>query len=107
MAEKEVGLRHVAALDLLLVSAAPQGEVHLPGVRAIRRYDQLSLRSQPLPPVTPWSLEITGPGLYPLPAGGELRIEAGVTMGERGRRRGGVRCGHPCFSLDRAHGPAG
>ena len=84
MAEKEVGLRHVTALDLLLISTVPQGEVHLPGVRAIRRYDQLSLRSQPLQPVTPWSLEITGPGLYPLPSGGALRIEAGITMGDRG-----------------------
>jgi tRNA(Ile)-lysidine synthase len=82
--QKEVGLRHVAALDHLLASAAPQGEVHLPGVRAVRRYDQLFLRRQPLPPLTPWSLEISGAGRYLLPSGGELRIEAGVTAGEGG-----------------------
>ena len=80
-AAKEVGLRHVAALDLLLTSAAPQGEVHLPGVRAVRRYEQLSLRTQPLLPIPPWSLEISGPGHYPLPSGGELRIEAGGVAG--------------------------
>ena len=82
--KKEVGLRHVAALDHLLASVVPQREVHLPGVRAIRRYDQLFLRLQPLPPVNPWSLEITGPGRYLLPSGGELWIEAGVTSGEGG-----------------------
>ena len=82
-AKKEVGLRHVAALDLLLAAAAPQGEVHLPGVRAMRRYDRLVLRSQSLPPLAPWSLAISGPGRYPLPSGGELRIEGGET-GEGG-----------------------
>ena len=84
MAEKEVGLCHVTALDLLLTSAAPQGEVHLPGVRAIRRYDQLSLCSQPQQPVSPWSLEISGPGSYLLPLGGELRVEAGGAVGDGG-----------------------
>jgi len=83
-AEKEVGLRHVAALDLLLASAAPQGEVHLPGLRAIRRYDQLTLRSQPLPAATPWSLEIAGPGSYLLPSGGALQIEAVAVAGDGG-----------------------
>lgn len=78
--KKEVGLRHVAALDLLLTSAAPQGEVHLPGARAIRRYDELSLRSQPLSSPLIWSLEISEPGLYRLPTGEELRVEVGVTL---------------------------
>lgn len=78
--KKEVGLKHVAALDLLLTAAAPQGELHLPGVRAVRRYDQLSLRSQALSAVVPWSLEISGPGRYPLPSGGELRVEVGDTL---------------------------
>lgn len=82
--KKEVGCRHVEILDLLLTSAAPQGEVHLPGVRAIRRYDDLFLRQQPLLPVPFWSLEISGPGLYPLPVGGELRIEAGGIPAGRG-----------------------
>lgn len=85
MMRKEVGFRHVEALDLLLASSAPQGEVHLPGVRAIRRYDQLSLRLQPLPPVTAWSLEISGPGRYPLPSGGELRIDSGEILENLGR----------------------
>jgi tRNA(Ile)-lysidine synthase len=84
-AKKEVGLRHVETLDLLLASKASQGEVHLPGVRAIRRYDQLFLRPQPFPSVAPWSLEINGPGHYPLPTGGALRIEAGVTSGNGGK----------------------
>lgn len=84
-AKKEVGLRHVAALDHLLAAVTPQGEVHLPGVRAIRRYDQLTLRSQALPVLAPWSLEIAGPGRYPLPTGGALQIEAGIAAGGGGR----------------------
>jgi tRNA(Ile)-lysidine synthase len=83
-AKKEVGLRHVETLDLLLASKSPQGEVHLPGVRAIRRYDDLALGPQSLPPVAPWSRVISGPGLYPLPSGGVLRIKAGVTSGDGG-----------------------
>lgn len=83
-AKKEIGLRHVTALYLFLASPAPQGEVHLPGIRAIRRYDQLSLCPQSLPPVEPfppsWSLEISGPGLYPLPTGGALRIESAESL---------------------------
>jgi tRNA(Ile)-lysidine synthase len=83
-AKKEVGFRHVATLDLFLASPAPQGEVHLPGVRAIRRYDQFSLCPQaPLPVASspiPWSLEISGPGVYPLPSGGVLRIEPGESL---------------------------
>ncbi|MBE0503125.1 MAG: tRNA lysidine(34) synthetase TilS [Desulfuromonadales bacterium] len=77
-AAKEVSRRHVATLDGLLLSRAPQGEVHLPGVKAIRRYDQLSLSLPSLAPVAPWRLEISGPGLYSLPSGGALRIEFGV-----------------------------
>ena len=73
--EKEVGLGHVETLDRLLLAAAPQGEVHLPGVRAIRRYDELYLRIEPFPAVSSWSLEISGPGLYPFPGGGDLRVE--------------------------------
>jgi len=76
-AEKEVSRRHVATLDGLLRSSTPQGEVHLSGIRAIRRYDQLSLSQQPLNSVAPWSLEITGPGFYLLPSGGTLHIEFG------------------------------
>lgn len=77
-AAKEVSRRHVATLDNLLVSRAPQGEVHLAGVRAIRRYDQLCLSPPLLPPVAPWRLEISGPGLYHLPFGGALHIESGA-----------------------------
>ncbi|MDZ4184016.1 MAG: tRNA lysidine(34) synthetase TilS [Desulfuromonadales bacterium] len=76
-AAKEVSRRHVATLDGLLLSRAPQGEVHLAGVRAIRRYDQLTLSPSSLPSVAPWRLEISGPGLYPLPSDGALRIEFG------------------------------
>lgn len=76
--KKEVGLRHVEALDLFLSALAPQGELHLPGVRAIRRYARLTLRSLPLPAAVPWSLKISGPGLYPLPCGDMLRVEVGV-----------------------------
>ncbi|PKN11234.1 MAG: tRNA lysidine(34) synthetase TilS [Deltaproteobacteria bacterium HGW-Deltaproteobacteria-4] len=83
-AMKEVGFRHVSALDLFLASSVPQGEVHLPGVRALRRYDQLSLSPQSLlpikPSIIPWSLEISGPGFYPLPSGGALRIEPGESL---------------------------
>ena len=77
-AAKEVSRRHVATLDNLLASRAPQGEVHLSGVRAIRRYDQLTLSPSSLPSVAPWRLEISGPGLSPLPSGGALRIEFGA-----------------------------
>ncbi|MDO9081557.1 MAG: tRNA lysidine(34) synthetase TilS, partial [Desulfuromonadales bacterium] len=77
-AAKEVSRRHVATLDGLLLSRAPQGEVHLPGVKAIRRYDQLSLSLPSFPLVAPWRLEISGPGLSLLPSGGALRIEFGA-----------------------------
>ena len=84
MVKKEVGFRHVAALDHFLASTVPQGEVHLPGVRALRRYNQLSLSPQSLLPVVSssisWWLEISGPGLYPLPSGGALRIESGESL---------------------------
>ena len=87
-AMKEVGFRHVSALDLFLASSVPQGEVHLPGVRARRRYDQLSLYPQsrlPVEPsIIPWSLEISGPGFYPLPSGGALRIEPGESLPVKG-----------------------
>jgi tRNA(Ile)-lysidine synthase len=73
--KKEVGLCHVEALDHLLASAVPQGELHLPGVRARRRYDQLTLSLLPVPALLPWSLEISGPGRYRLPSGGELQVE--------------------------------
>jgi len=81
---KEIGRRHVETLDLLLASSAPQGELHLPGVRAFRRYDQLFLRLQPLHSDLPWFLKITGPGLYPLPSGGALQVESGGTLENRG-----------------------
>mgnify|MGYP004701414527 CR=1 FL=1 len=76
-AAKEVSRRHVAILDGLLLSRAPQGEAHLCGVRAIRRYDQFSLSLLSFAPVVPWRLEISGPGFYLLPTGGTLRIEFG------------------------------
>lgn len=82
---KEVGVRHVVSVDRLLTSPTPQGEIHLPGLKAIRRYDRLIFRSDPLPVAEPWSLEISAPGVYHLPSGGVLRIEAVTSLGGGGR----------------------
>lgn len=79
---KEVGARHIMALDALLTSAAPQGEIHLPGGVAVRRYEQLSLRTQPLSLPCAWSLLIVGTGLYSLPNGDQLQVEIGVDLHE-------------------------
>lgn len=84
-ARKEAGCGHVEALDALLASAAPQGELHLPGLKALRRYDVLLLRAAlPTPADAPWALRLDGPGCHPLPNGATLQVELRATPAGEG-----------------------
>ena len=67
---------HVAAAVGLLESGGPQREVHLPGLRVLRRYDRLEIRSRPVATADAYVLTVTSPGRYPLP--GDLVLEVSL-----------------------------
>lgn len=74
---------HLEAVEGLLLGARPQAEVHLPGMRACRRYGELRLRCTPLPEALPFSLVLREPGELRLPDGRHLRAEVvGASGGE-------------------------
>jgi tRNA(Ile)-lysidine synthase len=79
---------HLEAVEGLLHAAAPQGETHLPGGWAGRRYGQLWLRRAAPAAVPPPVVVIAGPGVYPLPGGGVLRVE--LAEAPRGEGKGEV-----------------
>lgn len=81
---KEAGYRHIEAIDALLAAPSPQGELHLPGVRVLRRYDELLLLTVPLPSSSPWMLRVDGTGSYPLPDGRLLLVELTAEPGAAG-----------------------
>ncbi len=69
---------HLEALYGMLGSERPQAELALPRAWAGRRYGELWLRRTPPENAAPFSLLVAGPGNYPLPGGGELRVELAV-----------------------------
>lgn len=74
---------HLEAIESMLLAARPQAELHLPGAWAGRRYEQLWLRSAAPEASPPFLFTIDGPGVYPLPGGGELQVVlAGAALGE-------------------------
>jgi tRNA(Ile)-lysidine synthase len=76
-----VGLRHVDALCDLIDSARPNARLALPqGVAAVREYDRLLLlRADAEIRDASFELLITGPGLYDLPHGGSIAVDASGT----------------------------
>ncbi len=67
--------RHLDAVDGLVLSEAPNAELHLPGgCRVVRSYDGLAFRRQPAHAPAPFAVEIPGPGEYPLPNGASLVV---------------------------------
>jgi tRNA(Ile)-lysidine synthase len=74
---------HLEGIEKLLLAERPQAELHLPAAWAGRRYGQLWLRSAAPERPSPVLSTIDGPGVYPLPGGGELLVSlVPVTLGE-------------------------
>jgi tRNA(Ile)-lysidine synthase len=74
---------HLEGIEKLLLAERPQAELHLPGAWAGRRYEQLWLRRAAPERPFPVLSTIAGPGVYPLPGGGELLVSLGpATLGE-------------------------
>ncbi len=65
---------HLEGIDALLSAERPQAELSLPGCWAARRYEELWLRRSPPAPAPSCSFVVSGPGIYPLPGGGELEV---------------------------------
>lgn len=78
----EYGFTHVAALEELLSNGRPQGERHLPGLWAARRFERLLLADAPPEQIVPWRLAVAAPGRYRLGNGEELRVSLSVGAGE-------------------------
>jgi tRNA(Ile)-lysidine synthase len=65
---------HLDSIHNLLQSDRPQGEIHLQGGWAGRRYDRLYLlRTAPVT-APPYAIDIPGPGVFHLPDGGRLHV---------------------------------
>lgn len=60
---------HVVALEELLASRQPQGDLHLPGCYVARRYERLLMSTSPPSPAPGWVVIMVGPGSYETPAG--------------------------------------
>ncbi len=60
---------HIEAVGRLLDDGLPQRELHLPGVRVLRRYDVLDLRRFPPPAAEGFHLILSAPGRYSIPGG--------------------------------------
>ncbi len=69
-----ISSRHLEALENLIRGDTPQAEAHLPGAWAMRRYHRLLLSRRPPAPPQPFSLQIDGPGAFPLPDGRRLLV---------------------------------
>lgn len=74
---------HLEGIEGLLLAERPQAELHLPEGWAGRRYERLWLRRAAPDACPPFLSTIDGPGVYPLPGGGELQVLlAGAALGE-------------------------
>ena len=69
-----IGSKHLSALDNLLNGQRSEGEIHLPGIWAARRYEKLWLRTEAPPVVAGFAVAVPGPGVYDLPCGGRLLV---------------------------------
>ncbi len=64
---------HLEQLETLLHRSQPQGDQHLPGLWAGRRYERLWLRRNPPSEPAATTVSITGPGIFSVP-GGTLQV---------------------------------
>lgn len=64
---------HLDLVDGLMDGARPQAEVHLPAAWVARRYDRLLFAAR-VPECAEFSLQVEGPGDYPLPDGSLLQV---------------------------------
>jgi tRNA(Ile)-lysidine synthase len=73
---KRISSRHLREIDRLVRAGAPHASLDLPGgVVVARCYGELSVRlrgAEEAP--APYEFTVEGPGIYPLPGGGELRV---------------------------------
>lgn len=76
---------HIAAVLSLALGSRPQGEVHLPGAWAGRRYAVLWLRRSAPVTLSQPACDVVGPGSYPLTDGRTLV----VSLADRPRGEGG------------------
>jgi len=65
---------HLEGVERILSADRPQADMHLPGVWVGRRYDLLRLRREAPEAASPFLVRIDGPGIFPLPDGGELEV---------------------------------
>lgn len=65
---------HLDQIIALLETGPVQGEVHLPGLWAGRRYDKLWLRNAAPEAAPAYDLQVGGPGRFTIPGGGRLDI---------------------------------
>jgi tRNA(Ile)-lysidine synthase len=75
---------HLEAVEELVRSGPPQGELHLPGAWVARRYDGLWLRTSPPQVAEFGEFIVDGPGEWPLPDGRRLRFSLSVHPLEEG-----------------------
>lgn len=76
---------HIKAVLALACGPHPQGEVHLPGAWAGRRYGRVWLRRKPPVPIPQGSFEITAPGSYALASGRILSVALVAAIGGEDR----------------------
>jgi tRNA(Ile)-lysidine synthase len=70
-----IAYRHLEAIDSLVISDAPNAELHLPGrCRVVRGYDEMVFQPHSQHEEVPFAVELDGPGSYPLPCGGCLVV---------------------------------
>lgn len=82
-----IGFRHLRDIDRLVFSARPHATLGLPdGVRVARSYDAVSFVATPdRAQGTLYVMDLEGPGSYPIPGGGLLRVgEAPLSGGWQG-----------------------
>lgn len=76
---------HLDQLISLLETGPEQGEVHLPGLWAGRRYEKLWLRRVAPEPAVDYRIEVPGPGRYALPGGTCLIVSVAKCAGAESR----------------------
>ncbi len=76
---------HLEQINRLLANGPVQGEAHLPGLWAGRRYDWLWLCSAPPDGFAEYRIMVDGPGRYELPGGGCLVVTLADRQAGEGR----------------------
>jgi tRNA(Ile)-lysidine synthase len=88
---RRISYDHLTAVEELVTAPPPHGRVDLPGGHFIsREYDRLFFSAGEDHGVTEegYSLEVAGPGRYPLPDGRSLQVEVHSCLAEGWREQG-------------------